>query len=107
MDTTFDTGATGLIGSNILQALLQRGRKVKVLVRSIERGKALLPESCELVQGDITDPAAVRRAMEGCSVVYHTAGYHEQWLPDPAEFQRVNVGGTQNMLEAALAEEQA
>jgi nucleoside-diphosphate-sugar epimerase len=103
MDTTLVTGATGLVGYNIVQALLLRGRSVRALVRSIDKGKALLPEACELVQGDITDPAAVRRAMEGCTVVYHAAGLPEQWLPDPARFQQVNAGGTQNALEAALA----
>ena len=102
MDTTLVTGATGLIGYHVVHALLQRGRRVKALVRSIEKGKALLPEACELVQGDITDPAAVRRATQGCSVVYHVAGLPEQWLPDPARFHQVNVGGTQNALDAAL-----
>ena len=102
MDTTLVTGSTGLVGYQIVQALLQRGRHVKALVRSIDKGKTLLPEACELVQGDITDPAAVRRAMQGCSVVYHAAGLPEQWLPDPARFQQVNVGGTQNAIDAAL-----
>ncbi len=103
MDATLVTGSTGLVGYHIVQALLQRGRCVKALVRSIDKGNALLPEACELVQGDITDQAAVRRAMQGCSVVYHAAGLPEQWLPDPARFHHVNVGGTQNALDAAFA----
>ncbi len=78
MDATLVTGSTGLVGYHIVQALLRRGRHVKVLVRSIDKGKALFPEACEFVQGDITDPEAVRRAMEGCAVVYHAAGLHEQ-----------------------------
>lgn len=102
MDTTLVTGATGLIGYHVACALLRRGRRVKALVRSLERGQALLPEACELAQGDITDRAAVRRAMEGCSIVYHVAGLHEQWLPNPAQFHDVNVGGTQNAVDAAL-----
>ncbi len=102
MDTTLITGATGLVGYHIAQALLRRGRRIRMLVRSIDKGKALLPEACELVQGDITDPESVRRAMQGCSVVYHAAGLPEQWLPDPRRFQQVNVGGTQHMLDAAL-----
>jgi dihydroflavonol-4-reductase len=102
MDATLVTGSTGLVGYHIVHALLQRGRHVKVLVRSIAKGKALLPEACELVQGDITDQAAVRRAMQGCSVVYHAAGLPEQWLPNPARFHHVNVGGTQNALDAAF-----
>jgi nucleoside-diphosphate-sugar epimerase len=103
MDTTLVTGSTGLVGYQIVQALLRRGRPVKLLVRSIDKGRALLPEACQFVQADITDRAAVLRAMEGCAVVYHAAGLPEQWLFDPAVFDRVNVGGTHNMLEAASA----
>ena len=102
MDATLVTGSTGLVGYHIVCVLLQRGRRVKALVRSIDKGEALLPEACELVQGDITDQVSVQRAMQGCSVVYHAAGLPEQWLPDPARFHHVNVGGTQNVLEAAL-----
>jgi dihydroflavonol-4-reductase len=102
MDATLVTGSTGMVGYHIVHALLQRGRRVKALVRSIDKGKSLLPEVCELVQGDITDQAAVRRAMQGCSIVYHAAGLPEQWLPDPGLFHHVNVGGTQNALDAAL-----
>ena len=101
MEPTLVTGSTGLVGYNIVQALLQRGRRVKALVRSIDKGKALLPAACELVQADITDKVAVRRVMQGCSVVYHAAGLPEQWLPDLALFHVVNVGGTQNVLDAA------
>ncbi len=103
MDTTLVTGATGLVGYHIAQTLLQRGRCIRALVRSVDKGKALLPEACELVQGDITDPESVRRAMQGCSAVYHAAGLPEQWLPDPRRFQQVNVGGTQHAVDAALA----
>jgi nucleoside-diphosphate-sugar epimerase len=102
MDVTLVTGPTGLVGYHIVQALLRRGRRVRAFVRSIDKGKTLLPDACELVQGDITDQAAVQRAMQGCSVVYHAAGIPEQWLLDPAQFQQVNVGGTQKALDAAL-----
>jgi dihydroflavonol-4-reductase len=101
MDTTFVTGGTGLIGFNVVQALVRRGRRVRVFVRSLDRGRALLPGGCELAEGDITDKAAVLRAMQGCSVTFHVAGLPEQWLPDPARFQQVNAGGTRNALEAA------
>jgi dihydroflavonol-4-reductase len=91
-----------MVGYHIVQALLQRGRPVRVMVRSLEKGKALLPAACEFVQGDITNAADARRAMQGCSFVYHAAGIHEQWLPDVSQFHQVNVVGTQHMLDAAL-----
>lgn len=102
METTLVTGATGLVGYNIVAALMRRGRPVRALVRSVERAKRVLPEQCELVEGDITDRASFKRALQGCSVVYHAAGIPEQWLPNPDTFQQVNVGGTQNAIEAAL-----
>ena len=102
METTLVTGATGLVGYNVVDALLKRNRRVKALVRSTEKGKRLLPEECELVQGDITDKDSLVKAMKGCSIVYHVAGFPEQWMKDPDIFQRVNVGGTQNMIDVAL-----
>ncbi len=102
MEMTLVTGATGLIGYHITTSLMRRGRSVRALVRSVERARRILPEECELMQGDVTDKESVKRALEGCSVVYHAAGWPEQWKQDPNIFQRVNVGGTQNVVEAAL-----
>ena len=101
METTLVTGATGLVGYNIVDALLKRNRRVKALVRSIEKGKRLLPAECELVQGGITNKDSLVKAMKDCSIVYHVAGFPEQWMKDPDIFQRVNVGGTQNMIDVA------
>lgn len=101
--TTLVTGGTGIVGHAIASALVARGRPVRALVRSLDRGAALLPRGCELVQGDVTDAASVRRAMDGCRVVYHAAGLPEQWLPDDARFDEVNVGGTAQMVDAARA----
>ena len=97
------TGGTGLVGSSIAQALVAAGRPVRALVRSPERGRRALPAAVELVEGDVTDPASLRRAVDGCAVVYHAAGLPEQWFADPSIFQHVNVRGTANMIEAALA----
>lgn len=101
--TTLVTGGTGLIGYNIIAALLKRNRKVKAMVRSIEKGRKLLPDKVELVQGDITNKTSVEKAMKGCEVVYHTAGLPEQWMKDDSIFEEVNVKGTQNMVEVALS----
>lgn len=99
--TTLLTGGTGIVGNAIAAELVRRGRHVRALVRSPERGRALLPDVVELVQGDVTDKASVARAMASCDVVYHAAGLPEQWLRDPETFARVNVGGTRIVGEAA------
>lgn len=96
------TGGTGIVGNAIARALVERGRTVRALVRSRERGRTLLPRMCELVQGDVTDRDSIRHALDGCTVVYHAAGLPEQWLRDPSTFDRVNVEGTRNVVEAAL-----
>lgn len=101
--TVLVTGATGLIGYNIVKQLVENDRFPRLLVRSLAKAKAILPSSCEFVQGDITDPDSIRRAMEGVELVYHAAGLPEQWLPDDDLFQQVNVAGTRHMVEAALA----
>lgn len=102
--TTLVTGGTGLIGFNIIQALLKRNRKVRALVRSFEKGKKLLPSSVELAEGDITNKDSIRKAMAGCDVVYHAAGYPEQWKKNITIFDEVNVKGTQNMIDVALSQ---
>jgi dihydroflavonol-4-reductase len=101
--TTLVTGATGMVGNNIVRLLAKRGRPVRALVRDLDKAAKLLPEGVELTRGDITDRPSLDRAMEGCSVVYHGAGLPEQWLPSDSTFDEVNVGGTRHTVEAAMA----
>ncbi len=104
MDKTLITGATGLVGYNIIQELLAAGRSVRAAVRSVERARAILPAEVELVSADVCDAKAIVEAMVGCTRVFHCAGIPEQWLPDDARFTEVHVGGTRNVVDAALAE---
>ena len=53
--------------------------------------------------GDLTDPAAVRRAVEGCEVVYHIAATYREAGQADASYTRINVDGTRHVLEAALS----
>lgn len=100
---TLLTGGTGIVGNAIATELVRGGRRVRALVRSLERARALLPEGVELVAGDVTDAASVARAVDGCEAVYHAAGLPEQWLPDAGTFARVNAGGTRIVADAARA----
>ena len=96
------TGGTGLVGFNIIQSLLKRGYQVKALVRDLDKGQRLLPSECQLVLGDICQLETLKPAMSGCDWVFHAAGYPEQWMKDDKLFQKVNVQGTANIIEAAL-----
>ncbi len=97
------TGGTGMVGYCIVQALLARGHRVRALVRSPDKGRAVLPAACELVQGDVTAPDTLAPAAEGCEWVFHAAGFPEQWMRDPSTFDRINAEGTANMVAAARA----
>ncbi len=99
---TLVTGATGLVGNAIVRRLASRGREVRVLARSPDKARAVVPDGCEVVRGDVTDETSVGEAFDGVDVAFHAAGLPEQWLPDEATFERVNVGGTTNMVQAAL-----
>ncbi|MFN2377021.1 MAG: NAD-dependent epimerase/dehydratase family protein [Candidatus Binatia bacterium] len=97
------TGATGLLGNAIARLLVAEGRRVRALVRNPQRAASVVPAACELAVGDVTDAASVLAASSGCEVIYHAAGLPEQWLADPSGFDRVNVGGTRNVVAAAVA----
>ncbi|HET6547518.1 MAG TPA: SDR family NAD(P)-dependent oxidoreductase, partial [Solirubrobacter sp.] len=101
--TVLITGATGQVGNAIARRLAADGVEVRALVRSPERAAPTLPEGVQTVKGDVTDSASLRAAFDGCATVYHAAGIPEQWRKDTGEFERVNVDGTRNVVEAALA----
>lgn len=99
------TGGAGFIGSHLVDALLARGDRVRVLDSfdpyydpAWKRG--WLAPGAELVEGDLLDPAALGRALEGVDAVLHLAaraGVRDSFA-DPAAFERVNVGGTAAVL---------
>jgi dihydroflavonol-4-reductase len=62
---------------------------------------ALAGLAVERVVGDLTDPASLRRNIQGCDTVFHCAADYRLWVPDPEVMYAANVGGTRNLLEAA------
>jgi uncharacterized protein YbjT (DUF2867 family) len=95
------TGGTGFVGPKIVHRLRAEERPVRCLVRDPDRGKELAAWGCELAQGDVTDPASVRRAMAGCEVVVHLVAIIQG---KPEQFEQVMVQGLKNVLEAAKGE---
>ncbi len=94
------TGATSGVGTNLASALRARGDTVSALVRRTSATEALYRLGCDLVEGDVTDPLSVRRAVEGCDLVVHAAARVGEWGARE-DFIRVNVLGTENVLRAA------
>lgn len=95
------TGATGLLGSHMVEQLRARGLPVRVLVRPSSDRTWLRTQNVEFVDGDVTDPASLSSACEGVDAIYHCAARVGDWGPWE-EFQRITIDGTQNMLNAAM-----
>lgn len=105
------TGGAGFIGSHLADELLSRGLRVRALdvllpqVHGVERRRpSYLSADVELIQGDVRDPSAVRRALTGVDVVYHFAARVGvgQSMYELAEYTSVNNLGTATLLEALV-----
>ncbi len=102
--TILITGATGFIGGHLARRLqTQEDARVRALVRSPQKAAPLADLGIEIVPGDITDPDAVREATRGADIVYHAAAWADE-QGDRDAVWAVNVGGTQHMVDAAVAE---
>jgi dihydroflavonol-4-reductase len=97
------TGGTGLVGNNVVRMLLDRGLSVRTLVRDRSGCRELDGLAVGTVVGDVTDHAAVRRAVSGARTVIHSAAMVHVGWQRLAEMRRVNVGGTRIVAEAARA----
>ncbi len=96
------TGATGLLGSHIVDKLLERGDDVLALARPSSDVSYLTEREVPIARGDVTDRESLRRAAEGVDVVYHAAAMVSDWGPWQA-FEATTIRGTENALEAAVA----
>lgn len=96
------TGATGFIGANLVRALLEAGRAVRVLVRPSSNTHNLHNLPIETVYGDLLDVSSLRRALNGCHTLYHVAAHYSLWTPDPKTLYSINVDGTASLFQTAL-----
>jgi len=94
------TGGAGFIGRHVVAALRQAGRRVRVLDVHAHRAAA---GDVETIAGSVLDPAALRAAAAGVRHVYHLAALAHLWMRDKRDYMRVNVAGTQAVLDAAAA----
>jgi nucleoside-diphosphate-sugar epimerase len=106
MRTFLVTGGAGFIGSHLVESLLRRGDRVRVLDNFLTgRRENLAPfaREIELVEGDLRDVEACRRAVRGVEVVFHEAALPSvpRSVADPGLTNDINVTGTLNLLVAA------
>jgi dihydroflavonol-4-reductase len=99
----FVTGATGFIGGHLARKLRERGDDVVALVRSPDKAGALRELGCELIEGDLSDEAAIRKGVEGCDSVFHVGAVYKVGIPksEREAMWDANVRGTERVLDAA------
>lgn len=102
MKQAFVTGGSGFVGRNLIAELRSRGVAARALARSDAAAAAVEKAGAEAVRGDLDSIGAMRTGMDGCDVVFHAAAKVTRW-GDPQEFHRINVNGTQNVIDAAKA----
>jgi len=96
--TTLVTGATGFVGSQVVDALLAGGETVRALVRDPARAAGLKARGVDVRMGDVRDPAAVQTAVRGAEIVHHCAAAVGPHL-SKGEIYSTNLGGVENMLK--------
>src|SRR5579883_3310248 len=96
------TGATGFLGSHLARTLAARGDAVRVLVRAGSDRRRLAGVAVEYAEGDVTDRASLDRATAGVDRVFHCAAMYVIGARDAERMRAVNVGGTENVLGAAI-----
>jgi NADH dehydrogenase len=92
------TGGTGFVGGHVVHALRAAQNDVRVLVRDRRKATRLEAWGATLAEGDVTDPASLGRAVEGCDTVLHLVAIRQG---REERFQRVMVDGTRDLLAAA------
>lgn len=104
--SAFVTGATGLLGNNLVRELIARGVSVKALARSKDKGQQQFAgvEGVELVLGDMADVPAFSSALQGCDAVFHTAAFFRDNFKGGShweELKHINVDGTEQLIAHA------
>jgi nucleoside-diphosphate-sugar epimerase len=97
------TGGTGFTGRHLCRRLASDGYTVKTLVRNAAQAADLEQQGIEIVTGDLRDRDSLRRAVEGVDVVYHIAALFRPENVTRKDMWEINVQGTQDLLDAAIA----
>jgi dihydroflavonol-4-reductase len=97
------TGATGLVGNNVVRRLADRGDRVRVLVRGGHDPRTFAGLGVEEVAGDVTDADSIAAAADGMDAIVHSAGYVQIGRTQIERHRVINVGGTRNVVAAATA----
>jgi nucleoside-diphosphate-sugar epimerase len=96
------TGAAGFLGGHLIDMLVERGDEVRAMVRPVEDTSYLRTvPNIEIVNGDLTDPASLKRAVQGVERVYNIAAKTGPWGPE-AVYRAINVKGVSDLIYASM-----
>jgi dihydroflavonol-4-reductase len=98
----FVTGATGFIGSHVVEKLAARGHEIRCLARPSSDARRLESAGASVVRGDLADTRALLQGMTGAEQVLNLAAAYSFWLPDRRLYGSANVDGVKNVMECAL-----
>jgi len=99
----FITGATGFIGSQVVNRLTQTEHELFCLVRKTNQASERLKTlGAKLIMGDVTDKASILQGMKGCDWVLHLAGLYSFWESKKRLYNAINIDGTRNVMECVL-----
>lgn len=101
MKPTLITGATGFLGTHLVELLRASGTELRVLSRGATRWDGV--RGIAAVRGDVTNARDVMRAAEGVDAIYHLAGFVSRRPEDAPQLYRTHIEGTRNVCEAARA----
>lgn len=94
------TGGTGFVGAHLVRQLVQRGERVRVLVRSGSDRRLLEGLDVEWSVGELSDLESLDRAVSGCRRVFHCAADYRLWSKDPGSLYRINVDGSKALFDS-------
>ena len=86
---TLITGGNGFVGSAITRKLVEKGEEVRVTIRQGSNTRNIDDLPVEKAYADVRDEASVRKALDGCQRLYHTAAIYKTWLRDEKEMDQV------------------
>lgn len=95
------TGATGFVGRRLVERLISMGARVRLLVRRPEKLPVQLSSACDVIVGDLGDPASLDAAVAGVGVVFHCAANVRTWDEWPA-YEAANIHGVENLVRAVV-----
>ena len=93
------TGGAGFIGRHLVQMLVERGKRVRVIDKAERPGD--FPAEVEYIRGSIFEHKLARKSAWGVDEIYHLAAIPDLWAEDKQVFYKINTDGTRKMLDLA------